>query len=61
MNIEQTNNMSEQNKVKKLLEELRALLETKNHSKCLDQLEVIAEYFDSPLSTSEYSKCRSLL
>ena len=53
--------MSEQNKVKKLLEELRALLETKNHSKCLDQLEVIAEYFDSPLSTSEYSKCRSLL
>ena len=49
--------MAEQNQVKKLLEELRALLETNSHSKCLEKLEIIAEYFESQLSSSEYSEC----
>lgn len=53
--------MSEQNQVKKLLEDLRVLLDTKKHSKCLEKLEMIVEHFDSPLSSSEYSKCRRLL
>lgn len=48
--------MSEQEVVKKLLEELRSHLGNKNQPKCLEKIEIIEEYFGSPLSLSEISK-----
>lgn len=48
--------MSEQDVVKKLLDNLRKYLRSKNQGKCLETIGIIAEYFDGILTSPQISK-----
>jgi hypothetical protein len=50
--------MSEQNVMKNLLAELRSHLAAKNQAKCVQKIEIIAEFFEAPLTSSEISKLK---
>lgn len=50
--------MSEQDFMKKRVEELRGHFAQKNLLKCLTTIEIIAEYFDASLTEAEIGKFR---
>lgn len=47
--------------VKRLLEELRSLLRSKNQAKCLQKIEIITDFFDETQSNFEISKTHLIL
>lgn len=48
--------MTDQNVIKKLLEQLRAQQKIKSAAKCSEIILIIMEYFDNRLTASEISK-----
>lgn len=48
--------MTDQDKVKRYLEELRKSLNSRNAKRCTEYIELVSEYFDGAISNAEKGK-----